>query len=877
MSDQLKSKALRLNAARRIALIYALAAAAWIVGSDLLVYAATGEAQSMAASIAKGLLFVAVTAALVYALTARALVTVDKERTRFEALGQHLDLLSRYANDIILLIDAEGRIVKANERASEKYGFGAEELIGLPVSRLRSPQETSNLAERLERIWRNGSDIHESLHMHRDGRGFPVEISGRKLAVGGARYIQAIIRDIGARKAAEAHIQRLAQTKDALSAVNRAIIHIGDEETLYREICRIVVERAQFRLAWIGLVDRDTGWVRAVAQAGDAEPYVAALRISVDEALPEGRGLIAQAIRTGNPMISQDFANDARRAAPPELIRRWHLGSEAVIPVRRDGVVIGSLNVYARDPGAFDDEYSHLLLELASDLSFALGNMARNRELQQSEARFRALLEQSVAAVYVIQDGRIVYANPRMREIFGYTTDEPFDPDPLKHVDASDRAMVIDQIARRLQDQQHASYSLPALRRDGSRFRFGISAQLANYLGKPAIIAIGQDITEKERAEAEQLARLQRAQAHLEALNTVTMSEHLTAGNVDAFSRELTEAAAKAAGVERANAWLFNDTETELRCIDLYEATPSRHTSGALLTQAQFGPEFAALKNASYVDAHEPLTDARTAGYAESYLKPLRITSMLDAVVRLSGKNLGLLCLEHVDCAHRWEQDEISFACHLADKFGLAIANGRRARAQRKLRRSLEDSIQAIAATVEARDPYTAGHEQRVAAIAAAIGTEMGLPAARVEGIHFGSLIHDLGKIRIPAEILSKPTRLMPVEYELIKGHAQAGYDILKGIDFPWPAAEMALQHHERMDGSGYPQGLKGDAIILEARVLAVADTVEAMASHRPYRPGLGIEKALTEIEKGRGIIFDVLVADACLRLFREKGYTLPA
>jgi putative nucleotidyltransferase with HDIG domain len=174
------------------------------------------------------------------------------------------------------------------------------------------------------------------------------------------------------------------------------------------------------------------------------------------------------------------------------------------------------------------------------------------------------------------------------------------------------------------------------------------------------------------------------------------------------------------------------------------------------------------------------------------------------------------------------------------------------------------------------RDPYTAGHERRVAELAAAIAREMGLAEPLVEGIRFGSMIHDLGKIKIPAEILVKPSRLTPIEYELIKQHAQAGYDILKGIDFPWPVAQMVLQHHERLDGSGYPNGLKGEAICQEARILSVADTVEAMSSHRPYRPGLGIDKALAEIERGRGALYDPAAVDACLRLHRDKGYTLP-
>jgi PAS domain S-box-containing protein len=195
--------------------------------------------------------------------------------------------------------------------------------------------------------------------------------------------------------------------------------------------------------------------------------------------------------------------------------------------------------------------------------------------------------------------------------------------------------------------------------------------------------------------------------------------------------------------------------------------------------------------------------------------------------------------------------------------------------AEARIRRLLEATIGAMAAALESRDPYTAGHQRRVADLATAIARDMGLPEGRVQGVHFGALIHDLGKIQVPAELLSKPTRLTKLEFDLIKTHPQAGYDIVKGIDFPWPVAEMVLQHHERLDGSGYPQGLKGDQIALEARILAVADVVEAMASHRPYRPGLGIDKALKEIEDRRGAWYCAEAVDACLRLFREEGYSL--
>jgi putative nucleotidyltransferase with HDIG domain len=190
-----------------------------------------------------------------------------------------------------------------------------------------------------------------------------------------------------------------------------------------------------------------------------------------------------------------------------------------------------------------------------------------------------------------------------------------------------------------------------------------------------------------------------------------------------------------------------------------------------------------------------------------------------------------------------------------------------------RLQEVLVQTIEAVALTVEKRDPYTAGHQRRVADLAAGIARELGFDEDRIMGIHMGGMIHDIGKIYVPAEILSRPGRLTPIEYELVKSHAQIGRDIVSGVDFPWPVADMVGQHHERLDGSGYPLGLKGDAIALEARMLAVADVVEAISSHRPYRPARGLATALDEIASNRGRLYDPDAVDACLRLFEHKGF----
>jgi len=189
------------------------------------------------------------------------------------------------------------------------------------------------------------------------------------------------------------------------------------------------------------------------------------------------------------------------------------------------------------------------------------------------------------------------------------------------------------------------------------------------------------------------------------------------------------------------------------------------------------------------------------------------------------------------------------------------------------LQRGMESTIEALAGTLELRDAYTAGHQRRVAELAAEIARELGVSEGEVHGIHLAATVHDLGKIQVPAEILTKPTRLTNLEYEFVKTHAQAGYDLLKDIDFPWPIAQLVYQHHERIDGSGYPRGLRGEETLMGAKILAVADTIEAMSSHRPYRAGLGIEASLAEITKNRDKLYDAAVVDACVKLFREKRF----
>ncbi len=211
----------------------------------------------------------------------------------------------------------------------------------------------------------------------------------------------------------------------------------------------------------------------------------------------------------------------------------------------------------------------------------------------------------------------------------------------------------------------------------------------------------------------------------------------------------------------------------------------------------------------------------------------------------------------------------------ISDEVAISIENARlyesMEREHRELQKALDGIIHAMSLVMETRDPYTAHHQRRVAGLACAIVREMHLSQWQLKGVRIAALLHDIGKMVVPAEIIGKPGPLDRYEFEIIKTHPRSGYEILKMIEFPWPVTRAILQHHERLDGSGYPDGLSGEDIILEARILGVADVVEAISSHRPYRPALGIDSALQEISEGRGVIYDPRVVDACLRLF-EKG-----
>ncbi len=243
--------------------------------------------------------------------------------------------------------------------------------------------------------------------------------------------------------------------------------------------------------------------------------------------------------------------------------------------------------------------------------------------------------------------------------------------------------------------------------------------------------------------------------------------------------------------------------------------------------------------------------------------------------IELVSKNGQKLQVEFV--ANSYHVDGLTvIQCNIRDISARKQAEVALAQEQTVIARQMYEVIDSLSNVIEARDPYTAGHQKRVTDLAVAIGHEMKLAPSLIDGIRFASQVHDIGKISIPTEILTKPASLNSYEVAMLRNHVQAGYEILKPLSFPWPVADIILQHHERLDGTGYPNALKENEILLEAKIIAVADTVEAMSSDRPYRSSKGVEHALEEIETNSGLLYDQEAVTACLDLFRNKGYQFP-
>jgi PAS domain S-box-containing protein len=445
--------------------------------------------------------------------------------------------------------------------------------------------------------------------------------------------------------------------------------------------------------------------------------------------------------------------------------------------------------------------------------------------LKKSEENFRHSLDNSPLGIRIVStEGKTLYTNQEFLNIYGYDSIEELLQIPLKkrytpecyaeHQKREERRKCGDIIPY---------YELAIIRKNGEIRYLEVFRKQVLWNGEILFQALYSDITERKQAEknlreSEERYRLVVENAH----EAIIITQDL-------------------------NVVFANDAAAE-----------------------QIGYSKETLTSGAFTNFIHPEDRNTVAEYITKRLKVGNVPAIYSfRIINPDGK---LKWAELNATTIEWNKKPATLN-FLTDITEHKLLEEERLESYNRIKKTLQATVQSIALLVETNDPYTYGHQQRVAQLAVAIAKEMGLTTDQQDFIYTASIIHDLGKVSVPSELLSKPTKLTELEFNLIKTHSPSGYNILKDIEFPWPVADTVLQHHERMNGSGYPNHLQGSAILLEARILAVADVVEAISSHRPYRPSLGIDFALDDISKNKGILYDANVVDACLKLFQEKNF----
>ncbi|EAU55212.1 PAS domain S-box protein [Mariprofundus ferrooxydans] len=766
-----------------------------------------------------------------------------REMMEREALRNHYETVLRYANDISLLADSDGRIVDANMRASELTGYNHDELLGMHTRDLHSAKSRAAM----DKQWQfdEQGSVFEAEFMRKDDATFPVEVSARIIEVEGKQFRQAIIRDITERKRAEDDLRKSEQAYRTLATnlpglVYRVLTREGNRMQFYNDMFTQLTgypetEMTAGKICSIEPLIVDEDHARVVAMVRDAA--VGKRAFVVEYRLKQKHDGIRWMEEHGMPVYGADGALLYIDGVIFDITKRKT--AEKAIRVSRDLLRSVLENVPVRV--FWKDKELHYL---GCNTAFAKdAGMSHPKQLYGKDDFQMGWKDQ--AELYRADDMAVIQSGePRI----GFE-------EPQTTPDGQTIWLRTSKVPLRNTDNE-------------------ITGMLGIY----------EDITAHKQAQ-DSLRHLNRALKTLSSVNHTLVHAQ--------SEEELWQGVCRAAVEEGGYllAWIGYAEENETKSVRVMasHAVRTGYTNGIRISWDDVpegrGPTGMAIRTGKSRYIQDIEYDPAMAPWQENALA-YGYKACIALPLFENGKPFGVLTIYAAETDAFNDQEialleemagELDYGIHML-RTGIErdLSRAEQQQTLKQMQQGLVETVEAIASTVEMRDPYTAGHQRRVAEIAVAIARKLGMEEEQIRGLFLAGIVHDLGKIGIPAEILSYPGRLSETQFMMVQEHSQIGFDILKDVHFPWPIAQMVLQHHERLDGSGYPQGLKGEEILREAQILSVADVVEAMASHRPYRAGLGLDAALAEINDKRGTLFEADVVDACTSLFREDGFELP-
>lgn len=749
-----------------------------------------------------------------------------------KALKSHFEYLSKFANDSIILTNDDWHIIEANDKAISTYQYTREELLGKLIAELEEGDVRVANEDKFKAPIKKGF-VFEDHHRSKDGHVFPVEVSLRIIDKEGEEYRQLIIREITERKQKE-HQLRLSE---AIVQSSNSMIAVIDKEYRYLKInpaYAICVGKSEEEI--VG---------HTISEISGENTIQDRIKANIAESF---NGKIIKKIE------KFDLPDKEKESINVEIKPYYD----------HDEKVVGAIIILRNISEKLNAEQR--LFEANVHLRSV------NEELLRSETQLRTVIKAASLGFWQldIEEGKHT-VNKIWLDTLGLSSDDidenQNDFDERLHPD--DKDYVLKFFIEHMQSDETMSVEYRLRHKEGYYVwledRYAIVDRDMST-GKPLRLSgITKDITEYKNTQVE----LQNTYNALKAFS-ICNEVMVRSKDEDEMTQKICDAIVTMDNYH--SAWVGFVVDEEKNFIKPVALSKMENTSIIKKQNVKIkGTPFYKVINSCEHLIVDDLDKDKEFILSNNYNDEFK--SLINLPIKTENNVIGCVAI-FTKHRHHFGSHEVALLQEMADDIGYGINSLRVSNENIEFSRALSDSliktIKAIAMTVEKRDPYTAGHMNHVANLSTSIAKEMGLSDETIQGIGLGAAIHDIGKIYIPAEILNRPGKLSKAEFEMIKSHSQVGYDIVKGIDFIWPVAEMISQHHEKLDGSGYPNGLKGDEIILEAQVIAVADVVEAISSHRPYRPALGIEAGVDVIKEGRGTLFNAEAVDACIKIVKE-------